>query len=168
MVMNMADGVYTYTFNAEKRPDCVACSNTTRVVEIEPDATLQTIYDKLCEDPAFLMKSPGLLFYQSFNLFESSYKINYVCSIDILFSSKFLNELYHFTGITTVINGRNKTLYMSSIKSIEERTRDNLKKKVTELGLFNGADILVADVTTPNTVTIKLKFSENQDVDMTR
>lgn len=61
MVMNMADGVYTYTFNAERKPDCVACSNTTRVVEIEPDATLQTIYDKLCEDPVFLMKSPGLL-----------------------------------------------------------------------------------------------------------
>lgn len=73
-----------------------------------------------------------------------------------------------FSGITTVINGRNKTLYMSSIKSIEERTRDNLKKKLTELGLFNGADILVADVTTPNTVTIKLKFAEYQDVEMTR
>lgn len=56
---------------------------------------------------------------------------------------------------------------MSSIKSIEERTRDNLKKKMKELGLFNGAEILVADITTPNTVTIKLKFIENlQDVDM--
>lgn len=72
-------------------------------------------------------------------------------------------------GLTTVINGRNKTLYISSIKSIEERTRDNLKKKVTELGLYNGADVLVADVTTPNTITIKLKFVENvQDVDMSR
>lgn len=57
---------------------------------------------------------------------------------------------------------------MSSIKSIEERTRDNLKKKVTELGLYNGGDILVADVTTPNTITIKLKFSENVDVEMSR
>lgn len=56
---------------------------------------------------------------------------------------------------------------MSSIKSIEERTKDNLKKKLTDLGLFNGADILVADVTTPNTITIKLKF-ETLDVDMTK
>lgn len=55
---------------------------------------------------------------------------------------------------------------MSSIKSIEERTRDNLKKKITELGLYNGAEILVADVTTPSTITIKLKFVENDDVDM--
>lgn len=57
---------------------------------------------------------------------------------------------------------------MSSIKSIEERTRDNLKKKIADLGLFNGADILVADVTTPNTITIKLKYSDNIDVDMSR
>lgn len=57
---------------------------------------------------------------------------------------------------------------MSSIKSIEEKTRDNLKKKITELGLYNGADILVADATTPNTLTIKLKFSENVDVEMGR
>lgn len=70
------------------------------------------------------------------------------------------------TGITTIINGRNKTLYMSSIKSIEERTRDNLKKKITDLGLYNGAEILVADVTTPNTITIKLNVIENLDVDM--
>lgn len=76
--------------------------------------------------------------------------------------------LFIFLGITTIINGRNKTLYMSSIKSIEEKTRDNLKKKITELGLYNGADILVADVTTPNTLTIKLKFSDNLDVDMGR
>lgn len=59
MVLNMSDGVYTYTFNAEKRSDCVACSNTSRLMEIEPDATLQVIYDKLCEDSGFLMKNPG-------------------------------------------------------------------------------------------------------------
>lgn len=57
---------------------------------------------------------------------------------------------------------------MASIKSIEEKTRDNLKKRITELGLYNGADLLVADVTTPNTITIKLKFSEIIDVEMSR
>ncbi|KAI8424398.1 hypothetical protein MSG28_002915 [Choristoneura fumiferana] len=127
MVLNIADGVYTYTFSAERRADCVACSNSTKVMALESDATLQTIYTKLCEDQLFMMKSPG---------------------------------------ITTIINGRNKTLYMSSIKSIEERTRDNLKKKITDLGLYNGAEILVADVTTPNTITIKLNVIENLDVDM--
>lgn len=108
MVLNIADGVYTYTFSADRRADCVACSNTTRTMELESAATLQTILTKLQEDPQYLMKSPG---------------------------------------ITTIINGRNKTLYISSIKSIEERTRDNLRKKITDLGLYNGAELLVADVT---------------------
>lgn len=67
MVLNMSDGVYTYTFSAEKRSDCIACSNTTRAMEIEPDATLQVIYDKLCEDNGYLMKSPG---WYSNNLFN--------------------------------------------------------------------------------------------------
>lgn len=60
MVLNIADGVYTYTFSAEKRADCVACSNSTKMMVLESDATLQTIYDKLCEDQLFMMKSPGM------------------------------------------------------------------------------------------------------------
>ena len=31
-------------------------------------------------------------------------------------------------GITTMIKGKNKTLYMQTVKSIEEKTRENLKK----------------------------------------
>lgn len=60
MVLNMAEGVYTYTFNAEKKPDCVACSNTTRILDIKPDAVLMDIFEKLKEDPAYLMKNPGI------------------------------------------------------------------------------------------------------------
>ena len=37
-------------------------------------------------------------------------------------------------GITTSIGGKNKTLYMQTVKSIEERTRQNLKK--TLKGIF--------------------------------
>lgn len=62
MVLNMADGVYTYTFNAERKPDCVACSNTTRVLDVEPGAVLMDIYQKLKDDTGFQMKNPGLLF----------------------------------------------------------------------------------------------------------
>ena len=37
-------------------------------------------------------------------------------------------------GITTSLGGKNKTLYMQTVKSIEERTRQNLKK--TLKGIF--------------------------------
>lgn len=68
-------------------------------------------------------------------------------------------------GLTTSIDGKNKTLYMSTIKSIEERTRANLNKTLVELGLEDGQEILVADVTSPSTLVIKLKYLSN-DVEM--
>lgn len=68
-------------------------------------------------------------------------------------------------GITANIDGKNKTLYMQTVSSIEEKTRVNLTKTLDELNLRDGAEINVADITTPNTVTFKLKFCI-EDVEM--
>jgi len=38
-------------------------------------------------------------------------------------------------GLTANVDGKNKTLYMQTIKSIEERTKENLKK--TLAGMSN-------------------------------
>lgn len=50
------------------------------------------------------------------------------------------------------------TLYMSRLKQIEEMTRPNLEKTLEELGLENGQEILVADVTSPQTMLFNLNF----------
>lgn len=68
-------------------------------------------------------------------------------------------------ALTTSIGGKNKTLYMSNIKSIEEQTRGNLNKTLVELGLSDGAELMVTDLTAPSPYTIKLKFV-NEDVEM--
>lgn len=39
-------------------------------------------------------------------------------------------------AVTTMIDGKNKTLYMPSIASIEEATRPNLKKTLKGMKLF--------------------------------
>lgn len=65
-------------------------------------------------------------------------------------------------GLTTKIDGKNKTLYMSSVKSIEEQTRSNLTLSLHELDFKDGQEIIVADATNPNTIIIKLKFTENE------
>ena len=64
-------------------------------------------------------------------------------------------------GVTTINpdTGRNKTLYMASIESIERATKPNLKKTLQELGIKNGAELIVADSTTPNAVEFKIYFS---------
>lgn len=80
-------------------------------------------------------------------------------------SVKFIQILLFLTGITTTVNGKNKTLYMSTVKSIEEKTRANLTMSLGELGLSDGHEILVADETTPLTVSVILKYNTNE-IDM--
>lgn len=122
MVFNNVDGIYTYTYEAEKKEDCLACSQIPKALEIESsNMKLQELIDLLCTSPSYQMKNPG---------------------------------------ITTMVNGKNKTLYLSTVASIEEQTRQNLKKSLSELGLQNNSELLVADVTSPNTLTIVLKMKD--------
>lgn len=125
-VLNNLDGVYTYTYEAEKKQNCLACSQVPREIEIKDSKyKLQDLIELLCERPDLQMKSPGL---------------------------------------TAIINGRNKTLYIQTVSSIEQKTRENLSKTLIELGLKDDSEINIADITTPNTVTLKLKFSHNDSI----
>jgi NEDD8-activating enzyme E1 len=125
MVFNDIDGVYTYKYEAEKNPECLACSTIPRTISINNPSsmTLQDLIDYLCTNHDFQFKSPGL---------------------------------------TTSIDGKAKTLYMSSVKSIEEQTRSNLTMSLHELNLSDGQELMVADATNPNTIVIKLKFTGNE------
>lgn len=128
MVFNDVDGIYTYAYEAEKKEDCLVCSQKPQVLEVKDPQKmkLKHLLDILSESSAYQMKTPGL---------------------------------------TTVIDGKNKTLYMATIKCIEERTRVNLDKTLTELGIKDGQEILVADVTSPTTLVIVLKYVMD-DVEM--
>jgi len=118
MVFNDLDGIYTYTYEAEKKSDCLACSQVPKTVEVKlKTMTLQELVDFLCESHDFQMKSPGL---------------------------------------TTEVNGKDKTLFMQSIKS----TDANLTLSLTELGLEEGQELTVTDITMPVPITIKLKNNE--------
>ncbi|XP_011306003.1 NEDD8-activating enzyme E1 catalytic subunit [Fopius arisanus] len=127
MVLNNLDGIYTYTYEAEKKKDCLACSEVPREIQIrDSNVKLRELIDLLCEKTDLQMKNPGIV-------------VN--------------------------VEGKNRTLYMQTVQSIEEKTRPNLAKTLRELGLVDGIEINVADVTTPNTITLKLKF-QNNDVEM--
>ena len=43
VVFNDVDGVYTHTFEAEKKPDCLACSQTRHSLKFEDTAKLQEV-----------------------------------------------------------------------------------------------------------------------------
>ncbi|KAK3765224.1 hypothetical protein RRG08_051848 [Elysia crispata] len=124
MNFNDTNGVYTYTFEAERLEGCLACSNKPLSVTFSETDKLQDIITYLQENASLQMKAPG---------------------------------------ITTSMGGKNKTLYMQTVKSIEARTRENLKMSLKELGLENGQELYVADVTTPNTLTLQLQLATSMD-----
>ena len=63
-------------------------------------------------------------------------------------------------GLTTSLGGKNKTLYMASVPSIEAATRCNLKRSLEELGLVDGSEVVVADSTSPNSIVFTLRHPQ--------
>ncbi|KAF8771885.1 NEDD8-activating enzyme E1 catalytic subunit like protein [Argiope bruennichi] len=60
MVFNDVDGIYTYTFEAEKKDNCLACSQKVHGLTFAETDKLQVIVDFLIENAEYQMKSPGL------------------------------------------------------------------------------------------------------------
>lgn len=54
------DGVYTYTFEHERKPDCPVCGNQATTFEAKGDWTLQEFIDRLKEKPDVQIKRPTL------------------------------------------------------------------------------------------------------------
>lgn len=61
-VFNDADGIYTYTYEAEKKEDCITCSlSTAKYLDIEDtNVRLEKIIEILAEHTQYQMKSPAL------------------------------------------------------------------------------------------------------------
>ncbi|XP_070559576.1 NEDD8-activating enzyme E1 catalytic subunit-like isoform X2 [Ptychodera flava] len=127
MVFNDTDGLYTYTFEAEKKDDCIACSQVPQTVPFNEDATLQDLVNYLQENASMQMKAPG---------------------------------------ITAMIDGKSKTLYMQAVESIEKRTKVNLPKKLKELGLVEGQEVIIADPTTPSSIILNLHFNQTTNMEV--
>ena len=81
-------GIYTYTYAAERKENCVACSQIPKDLVFHENTLLSEVMEHL--STTYQMKGPGVT--------------------------------------TTDKQGRNRTLYLPSVSSIEERTRPNLKK----------------------------------------
>lgn len=117
---NDTDGVYTYTFEAEKKDDCAACSMKQQQLSFGRDDSLASVIEFLQRNSLYQLKCPALI---------------------------------------TEVEGKSKTLYMSTVKSLEEATKANLKKSLKDLKLEDGQVIYVADPTSPNNLIFKLKLS---------
>ena len=65
------EGIYTYTFEHQKKDDCPVCGNLARDLEVNPRSTLQEFIESLGERAEAQLKKPTLrsekasLYYQS-------------------------------------------------------------------------------------------------------
>ncbi|KAI1297883.1 Nedd8-activating enzyme E1 catalytic subunit [Halotydeus destructor] len=121
MVFNDSHGIYSYTYEAERKENCLVCSQVPQTLTFGSSSKLADIIDHLVNSNEFQMKNPGIT--------------------------------------TTFKDGHNRTLYIQTVPSIEERTRPNLKKTLEELHLCDGQQIVVADVTNPSSIVFVLKMS---------
>ncbi|XP_065583649.1 NEDD8-activating enzyme E1 catalytic subunit-like isoform X2 [Artemia franciscana] len=117
MVFNDADGIYAYTYEQEKKKDCMACSLESQIITLREESTLRELIDYLIESPVYQMRSPGV------------------------------------TMVTA--EGRNKTLYM---KTLREHTEANLSKSLKDLGVREGTEVNVTDVTSLLPCILKIYF----------
>lgn len=54
------DGVYTFTFEAEKKPDCPVCGSLARKMTVDPNMTLGEFIDTLGEKAEAQLKKPSM------------------------------------------------------------------------------------------------------------
>ncbi|RJE22456.1 hypothetical protein PHISCL_05188 [Aspergillus sclerotialis] len=54
------EGVYTYTFDAEKKPDCPVCGNVARKMTVDPNMTLEAYIESLGERAEAQLKRPSM------------------------------------------------------------------------------------------------------------
>lgn len=114
MMYSGDEGVYTYTFEHEQKPDCPVCGNLARELTVNPKITLAAFIESLGERAEAQLKKPTL-------------------------------------------RTESASLYYQAPKSLEEQTRPNLAKKLSEL-VSDGEEIAVSDPAFSITFKFKLLF----------
>jgi len=115
MMYSGDEGIYTYTFETEMKPDCPVCGNLAKDLTVSPNMTLEEFMDSLGERAEAQLKKPSL-------------------------------------------SSGNKTLYMRFPQSLEEQTRPNLSKRLSDL-IASGEEVGVSDPAFAISFKFRLVFS---------
>ena len=134
------DGVYSYTFKHEKREDCPVCGGKSMLFEVDKEWTVAALIDALAEKPGmygFVSILSGQ--WRSWLLIE------------------FSRQVKKPSLSATKKNGTTTSMYMQRPASLEEATRPNLEKKVSEF-VDDGGAITVTATTLPLSLNLVVKF----------
>ncbi|TFK30148.1 NEDD8 activating enzyme [Coprinopsis marcescibilis] len=109
------EGVYSYTFEHEKRHDCPVCGGEALDLTVSPDSTVENLIDILIERQDIQIKKPSL-------------------------------------------STPTKQLYFQAPPQLEEATRPNLEKKLSEFVPANG-EITVTSTSLPFSLSLRILYS---------
>ncbi|KAF8623534.1 hypothetical protein AX15_006310 [Amanita polypyramis BW_CC] len=109
------DGVYSYTFEHERRADCPVCGGEALGMSISTDLTVENLIEKLVEKQDIQIKRPSL-------------------------------------------STPNKQIYLQAPPQLEEATRPNLSKKVSEL-VPPGGEITITASTLPFSLSLRITYT---------
>ncbi|KAG6814501.1 hypothetical protein H0H92_000026 [Tricholoma furcatifolium] len=109
------DGVYSYTFEHEKRDDCPVCGGESLELTISQDSTVEQLIELLVEKQDIQIKKPSL-------------------------------------------STSTKQIYLQAPPQLEEATRPNLTKKVSELVPHEG-EVTVTASTLPFSLSLRITYS---------
>lgn len=60
MIFNDVDGIYTYTYEAERNENCLACTRIPQNISFSGDTKLSEVIDFLVNNRRYTMKAPAL------------------------------------------------------------------------------------------------------------
>lgn len=109
------DGIYSYTFEYEKRDDCPVCGGEALEMTINEGSTVEELIELLVEKQDIQIKKPSL-------------------------------------------STQTKQIYLQAPPQLEEATRPNLAKKVSEL-VPPGGEVTVTASTLPFSLSLRISYS---------
>lgn len=132
------DGVYSYTFEYERRQDCPVCGGESRSVDVNKEWTLEQFVESLTERQDLY----GLLYIL--------YCLVTKCSLISQIKRPSLSTS------TPVVPGK-KQLYFQAPPQFELQTRPNLEKKLINLVPEDG-EITVTSASLPFSLTLQIHY----------
>ena len=138
------DGVYSYTFKHEQRPDCPVCSEESSVLmEVNSEWTVVELIDALAERPDMYVC-----------LIPHS-TLSPPCIMVLIWAAS--RQVKRPSLSATHRDGSSTNIYLQGPPSLEKALRPNLDKMVSEF-VGEGETILVTASSLPLSLNVVVKF----------
>ena len=135
------DGVYSYTFEHEKKPDCPVCGGESLELSISSELTVERLIEMLTE-----RQNMYVYFLSSFPLLPLATLV----PLTLGFSDSQIKKPSLSTPTAQI--------YFQAPPQLEAATRPNLEKKVSEL-VPNGGEVTVTATTLPFSLSLRISYN---------